>query len=478
MILSSTNRSLGFIDAGPVRPVTVVGNEYIRSTFCDRTLQQARNCANAPGVSRVVLNPDAHLGYGAPVGSVLVSEDMVYPGPVGVDIKCSMSLLQTDIPGDQLRSKPIRRILMKHIANRIPTGAGYSKPILSPEIGMELAHAVLVHGADDWICEQLGIPEGWTQRCEDWHHGNPEELEYHCDPFSIPNFEKKAEQLGSLGGGNHFLEAEITKVVGPYQTSNLFGLRDGCLSFLTHCGSRGIGHALASRQFKKLQDKFDKWHIPYPGDDRELVYAPADSDEGRDYVNDMSMGANFATVNHLLLNKLIQDAVHEVFPNAVCNLVYFVSHNIMRKEIVDNRPQHVHRKGATRAFPAGHHELRGTPFQEAGHPILLPGNPVDGSAVMVALPGAELSCYSINHGAGRVLGRRQAKRELDQLDANELFADSDILYNGRDYPIDESPKVYKDFSQVLASVEEAGLAAKVANLDALFVIKDGGRADD
>ena len=128
----------------------------------------------------------------------------------------------------------------------------------------------------------------------------------------------------------------------------------------------------------------------------------------------MALGSNFATVNHLLINSLVLEAFQEVLPGTSGQLVYFISHNIARKEIVDNKPTWVHRKGATRAFPAGHHALRDTPFSETGHPILLPGNPRDGSAVMVADEGADKSCYSVNHGAGRVLGRRQAKKTLDQ----------------------------------------------------------------
>ncbi|WP_144054875.1 RtcB family protein, partial [Rhodopirellula europaea] len=160
------------------------------------------------------------------------------------------------------------------------------------------------------------------------------------------------------------------------------------------------------------------------------------------------------------------------------NLVYFISHNIARKEIVDNQPAWVHRKGATRAMPGGHHSLADTPFAKSGHPILLPGNPRDGSAVMVADEGASASCYSVNHGAGRVLGRRHAKRVLDQSTVDSEFDSNDILSNCRKYPIDEAPAAYKDFNEVLRSVKSAGLASEVARLKARFVIKDASKADD
>jgi tRNA-splicing ligase RtcB len=138
----------------------------------------------------------------------------------------------------------------------------------------------------------------------------------------------------------------------------------------------------------------------------------------------------------------------------------------------------VHRKGATRAFPAGHHGLKGTIFEHTGHPILLPGNPAQGSSVMVAQPGARLSCYSVNHGAGRRMSRTAAIKALDQKQIDKSLAEADIMTNCRQYPIDEAPAAYKDFNEVLASVEKAGLATEVARLQAKFVIKDGDKADD
>ena len=231
-------------------------------------------------------------------------------------------------------------------------------------------------------------------------------------------------------------------------------------------------------QFKALQSKFAKWDIQLPGNDRELVYAPLGTVEADNYIDDMSLGANFATVNHLLINALVLDAFQEVFPGIEGQLVYFISHNIARREIVDNMQQWVHRKGATRAFPAGHYALKGTRYAETGHPILLPGNPQAGSTVMVADPGASISCYSVNHGAGRQLGRRRAIRELDQASVDASFDAADILTNCRKYPKDEAPAAYKDFEEVLRSVKLAGLATEVARLKATFVIKDGDAADD
>ena len=194
------------------------------------------------------------------------------------------------------------------------------------------------------------------------------------------------------------------------------------------------------------------------------MYAPLGTPEANDYVDDMALGANFATVNHLLINSLVleafQEAFQEVFPGITGQLVYFISPNIARKEIVDSKPAWVHRKGATRAFPGGHHALCDTPFEETGHPILLPGNPRDGSAVMVADAGAAQSCFSVNHGAGRVLGRREAKRTLDQARIDNEFDRHDILSNCRQYPMDEAPDAYKDFNEVLNSVKQSRLGQR------------------
>jgi tRNA-splicing ligase RtcB (3'-phosphate/5'-hydroxy nucleic acid ligase) len=194
----------------------------------------------------------------------------------------------------------------------------------------------------------------------------------------------------------------------------------------------------------------------------------------------MALGANFATVNHLLINALVLDAFREVIPGANGTLVYFISHNIARRETSpDGKTMHwVHRKGATRAFPAGHHALRDTPFFDTGHPILLPGNPQAGSAVMAADPGAAASLFSVNHGAGRVLGRKRAIAQFDQAEIDRSFEACDILTNCRQYPRDEAPAAYKDFHEVLRSVKLAGLASEVARLKARFVIKDAGKADD
>lgn len=489
--LIPTGEATAILPTRNTKPITVIGTEAIRETFDDKCLQQAVNSRLAPGVTDLVLNPDAHLGYGAPVGCVMASPTHVYPGPVGVDIKCSMSLLQLDLPEDAIAERPTRRALINAICDRTPTGKGKGQRNVKKarHVDPELGRRVMIEGASSNVCDALGIPSEWAQRCEDASHVGHDEtldalgnrLEQHLDRRAIRRFDDKVSQLGSYGGGNHFGECEVVHVEDNERArsvADVFGLADGKVAFLSHCGSRGMGHALASGQFKSLQRRFEQWSIPLPGNDRELVYAPLGTPEADAYLDDMALGANFATVNHLLINQLVLEAFQEVIPGTTGRLVYFISHNIARKEIVDNKPSWVHRKGATRAFPAGHHTLKETPFEATGHPVLLPGNPRDGSAVMVADDGAALSCYSVNHGAGRILGRKQANRTLDQKAIDAEFNEADILTNCRFYPKDESPAAYKDFNEVLHSVKSAGLATEVARLKARFVIKDASQADD
>jgi len=492
-MIKKTGKATGFIPApeNKGKPITVIGTDAIMDGFDKTCLAQAINSRGAPGVSDVVLNPDAHAGYGAPIGCVMTSPTHIYPGPVGVDIKCSMSLMQFDLLDEAINDKSTRRALINAICKRTPTGAGKGRRHSQHgrEIGNELAYRMATEGASEWVCEQLGIPYAWAERCEDSYHVGHDDstgaLQQRLDKMLAGGYRDrflgKMQQVGTYGGGNHFGEAECVEIADSERaraSAEVFGLKDKHVAFLSHCGSRGFGHDLAAAQFRTLEKKFDAWGIPYPSGDKKLVYAPLGTQEADDYIDDMSLGANFATVNHLFINQLVLEAFQEVIPGVEGDFVYFISHNIARKEVIGDQMHWVHRKGATRAFPAGHFELKETPFYETGHPILLPGNPRDGSVVMTALPGAEKSCYSVNHGAGRKMGRKHACRELDQKEVDASMIDHDIMFNSRSYPRDEAPDAYKDFEEVLKSVEEAELAEVVAKLKARFVVKDASKADD
>jgi tRNA-splicing ligase RtcB len=487
-----TGQATAEVDLGPSeRPITVIANESIRATLEPACVQQAVNARLSPGVSHVVLNPDAHVGYGAPVGCVMISPTHIYPGPVGVDIKCSMSLLQTELPASAIEDPKTRRQLIREISRRVPTGAGRGSRHVEKGRSMNdrLGFEVVTEGASRHVLKQLGIPTAWAERCEDAYHRASDgsidslsaRLEMSLNRERIRRFQEKMSQLGSYGGGNHFGECEVVHLSqdpAMREIAEVFGLKDQCVGFLSHCGSRGFGYGLASQQFAALQSHFQKSRIGFPFGDTHLVYAEHGSPEATAYLNDMAMGANFATVNHLLINAMVLESIQAVFPGIRGSLVYFISHNIARREPIDGQLHWVHRKGATRAFPAGHEQLARTPFAATGHPILLPGNPRDGSSVMVALPGARASCYSVNHGAGRCMSRTAAKKKLSQQQVDQSLAQHDVLSNCRTYPRDEAPAAYKDFEQVLASVKGAGLAAEVARLQARFVMKDGAPPDD
>lgn len=485
----STGPSTGIIPVEGLTPIRVFGTKPIRDHFDATCLEQAVNARRSPGVRDLVLNPDAHAGYGAPVGCVMTSPDHVYPGPVGVDIKCSMSFLQTDIPADAIIDRPTRRALIDALCERLPTGAGRGARSVKKgrNIDIDLGELIVGSGATTAACEALGIPPEWTMSCEDWQHegasGLPEEAAARLvADMGTAKFHEKVRQLGSYGGGNHFGECCIVEVadggdpmkgLAASTVADAFGLRDGHVGFLSHCGSRGLGWGLADRQFKKLKRHFETWSIAFPGHDPELCYAPLGTPEADAYLDDMAMGGNFATMNHMLINALVLEAFQQVIPGCTGRLVYYISHNFARWEIIHDERVLVHRKGATRAYPAGHHALRGTPFAAVGHPILLPGNAADGSVIMAARDGAERSCFSVNHGAGRCMGRKAAMRELKQADVERLLAERDVLSNCRTFPIDEAPAAYKDFAEVVKSVELAELAFTVARLRPRFVVKDG-----
>jgi len=216
----------------------VIGNNSIRAGFDRTCIEQALNARSAPGVSEVVLNPDAHAGYGVPVGCVMASPTHIYPGPVGVDIKCSMSLLQLDLPADAVQDKQVRRDLITAICERTPTGAGKGQRQAkkSRKVHAEIGKIVAVEGASKQVCELLGIPRAWRHRCEDHHHVGHDgtadalkvRLDHLIDSGRFPAFANKVTQLGSYGGGNHFGECEVVHVEpGQEATADAFGLKDG-----------------------------------------------------------------------------------------------------------------------------------------------------------------------------------------------------------------------------------------------------------
>ncbi len=269
--IHATGEAMGFIPApgDKGKPITVIGTNSIRAGFDATCLRQALNARSAPGVTDLVLNPDAHAGYGAPVGCVLTSPTHIYPGPVGVDIKCSMSFLQLDLPADQVTDKTVRRALIDAILERTPTGPGRGQRSArkARKVGEALGVKVTTDGASPEVLHALGIPLEWAERCEDaahvGHDGTSDSLALRLEwvrANQFSNFLEKITQLGSYGGGNHFGECEVVRLLDndrARRAGEVFGLRDGCVGFLSHCptpgGHRSGQRRLAARPLRELQ---------------------------------------------------------------------------------------------------------------------------------------------------------------------------------------------------------------------------------
>ena len=250
----ATGEATAILPTASTAPIKVFGTEAIRETFDDLCLEQAVNSRMAPGVTDLILNPDAHCGYGAPVGSVMVSPTHIYPGPIGVDIKCSMSLLQLDLPAEAIVDRKVGRALISAICQRTPTGAGKGQRSVKQarHVNRTLGKQLVVEGASKDVCMALGIPTDWIYRCEDSFHVGHDDtqaalesrLETLLERREMTNFSDKMQQLGSYGGGNHFGECEVVEVADNDRARSVaetFGLNDGKVAFLSHCGSRGSG---------------------------------------------------------------------------------------------------------------------------------------------------------------------------------------------------------------------------------------------
>ena len=349
-----------------------------------------------------------------------------------------MSLIQFDLPGEAIRDRSVRRALINAVVERIPTGAGKGQRSVrkSRHVSPELGRQVAIEGASPAVCRALGIPEAWAERCEDAAHAGHDEtrdalerrLDFLLTSGGFPKFDDKIAQLGSYGSGNHFGECEVVQVAADDRARRRGGSSSGCeiIASLRSCrtADRAVSdiHLAKSANSRRLADEIrGMGHSVARPATSELVYAPKSEHPRRTTISmTWRWAANFATVNHLLINALGAGGVSGVRSReSRGSLVYFISHNIARREIHEGRPAWVHRKGATRAFPGGHPSLAGTPFAATGHPILLPGNPEAGSAIMAADPGAAVSCFSVNHGAGRAMGRKAAIRALDQKAVDE-----------------------------------------------------------
>src|SRR5438105_2204292 len=425
-------------------PIDVFANEAILRTFDEAVFEQARNTAAIPGVESIALMPDAHSGYGAPIGAVVATRNTLIPMVAGYDISCGMSFLQSSLQVEQLADWRIRRGVIQAIERRVALGRDKA---VTP-VTRDRFERILREGA-------RAYPAEIRDRLERVKFDSQGQVSGRARQRGI-------ETVGSVGSGNHFIEVQAISVHQP-ELAEAFGIRSG-VGVMIHTGRRGLAHQVASGFRHDLQSQ--AFREPA---DRELVFMPADSDVGRRYLDAMGAAANIAIVNRLLLLAQVAEVLGEEF-GAATHVVYDISHNLIQQEEVDGEAHWIHRKGATRAFPAGH---PGQPrrWHATGHPIIAPGSMGTSSHIQVAQAGARASLYSINHGAGRVLSRRAANRGLKQADADRWLAERDILVNTRHVPLDESAAAYKDIDQVIDSIAGAGLARVVASCRPMAVIK-------
>jgi tRNA-splicing ligase RtcB len=411
----------------------------------ERVWQQIASGASYDGVIGAYLMPDVHTGYGVPVGSVIVTDDTIIQGGSGYDISCGVLYMKADLTAAAVESKDKRERWVKEVERRVATGKGHHRPELMPKFSSRQADDILRYGA-----KVLGVS---ADLCERQFIPVPETL----DLTKIERAHASVvPQLGSVGGGNHFVEMQCDRDTGEVYV-------------MVHCGSRGYGWQTANHFFYEGAKARG-----LPKGRREDSWVRADEALGMDYWAHHNSAANFAVANRHIIVDGIRAATQEAF-GADVEVYYEISHNLVQQETLvlpdgGTKRGFVHRKGATRAFPAGHPDLAGTRWEATGHPCLIPGSMYEGAAILFPLPGARKSACSVNHGAGRLLARGEAKRRLEhkqqRIDdematVERTFAGvhiQGIVGNHRHVPLDECTHVYKDLDEVLAVLESEEIA--------------------
>jgi tRNA-splicing ligase RtcB len=395
--------------------------------------QQILNACAFPGVRAVAITPDVHFGYGVPVGCVIATDGTLAMGPVGFDIGCGMMAARSTVAAAE--ATPERRLAFnREVMRRVEMGAGGQSRSLKHLSRGDFEE--IVRGGAEHYVDRYGasFDRGNAER-----HRIPVDDDWQVPWGGKGRPERGVTQVGSLGGGNHFMELQADQ--------------EDHLWLMVHTGSRGFGHGLTTNYFQLA--KQDNPRLP----SLDLGYFTPDSRHWRSYRNAVAAGGNFAIVNRLVIFEQLARAFADVF-DAELELVYEISHNLAQLE---PHPEYgdvwVHRKGATRAFPAGHPLLQGTRWEATGHPVLIPGSNRDRSFVLRPAEGAVRSLYSVNHGAGRRMSRTAALRDLDREEVEADYRAAGILVNadGR-VPIDEAGPAYKPAREVVDAVVGAGLA--------------------
>ncbi|MBN1595655.1 RtcB family protein [candidate division FCPU426 bacterium] len=453
--------------------VVYASAEMVKDICRDQALQQVVNVAQLPGIIGAALAmPDIHWGYGFPIGGVAAFDaetGIVSPGGVGYDINCGVRLVLSHLEDKDVR--PRISELLHLLYRNVPAGVGSEGRIRlkNPEL-----KKVLENGSA-WALQQgYGWP-GDLERTED--QGRMRGAD--SGAISSRALERGANQLGTLGSGNHFLEVQVVEEVYDAHIAAVFGLVVGQVAVMIHCGSRGLGYQVCDDFLLILRKAAQTYGIDIP--DRQLACAPVQSTEGKEYLRAMAGAANYAWANRQCITHWVRESFEQVFRQPAerlgMHLLYDVAHNIAKGEHItwQGKPKEVcvHRKGATRAFPAGHPEVTAQ-YRPVGQPVLIPGSM--GTASYVCAGGEQAlteSFGSTAHGAGRVLSRQAAMRQArGRSIAEELSAQGiQVLARGRGTLAEESPEAYKSVDAVVEAVHQTGLSKKVARLRPLGVIK-------
>jgi len=436
----------------------------------DLSLEQAMNVATLPGITGPSLAmPDIHQGYGFPIGGVAAmdfADGVVSPGGVGFDINCGVRLVRTTLTAEDVR--PNLRKLIDQIFRDVPCGTGGSGFI---KIGARDLDGVLSGGAG-WMA-QHGYGEErdarFTEAGGALEGANPAAV-------SARARERGTPQLGTLGSGNHFLEVQFVEQIHDDTAAQAYGIAAGQVLVLIHSGSRGLGHQVCTDYVAEMNKVMPKYDITLP--DRQLACCPIRAPEGVAYLGAMRAAANFAWANRQAILHFLRGAFRRVFgDSARLDLIYDVCHNIAKRERYDldgrRRDLLVHRKGATRAFPAGHREIP-LEYRHVGQPVFVPGSMGTASWVLAGAEGAMRETFgSVCHGAGRLMSRTAVRKGRDARAETMKLEEAGILVRSesRDGILEELPEAYKNVDEVIEVVHQAGLAHKVARLRPMAVIK-------
>ncbi len=451
-------------------PAILYADEALLAEMDDKVREQIRNVATLPGIVKAAwAMPDAHWGYGFPIGGVAAFDPaeggVVSAGGVGFDISCGVRTLLTGLRREAVLAVAER--LADALFARIPAGVGSTGRIRLNGAQMD---AMLEGGASWAVGQGYGRPED-LGRIEE--NGRMEG----ADPGCVSELAKKRQrdEIGTLGSGNHYLEVQHVAAIHDAAIAETFGLREGDVVVSIHCGSRGLGHQIGTEYLREMALAAQEYGIHLP--DRELACAPIDSPVGRRYLGAMRAGINCALANRQVITHLTREVFARIFPEADLTLLYDVSHNTCKEEIheVDGRPRRlfVHRKGATRAFGPDHPDLPAV-FRETGQPVIIGGSMGTASWILAGIAESEARAFSSAcHGAGRAMSRHQSRKRWQGRALVDELAGRGILIRSPSMRgvAEEAPGAYKDVSAVVQVAERAGLARPVARLEPMITVK-------